>query len=104
MAPKRREGGHRVYRNTKSWDDMAKMCVADLFKGRGTITDSSDYGDRIFCTDSKYPGYEFIIRTWSWQPVGEGSLEKGQDIILDSYTIYPQKIERLRCPEVGIPK
>jgi hypothetical protein len=73
---------------------MAAKCVADLFNGRGTITDcESDQGDRIFCTDSKYPGYEFIIRTWSWRPVGEQSLAKGQDIILDSYTITPQKID-----------
>ena len=94
MAPRKREGMRRIYRNTKSWQDMAEMCVADLFKGRGTITDwESDMGRRIYCTDSKYPGYEFTIRTWSVRAIGDYSEEKGQDMILDTYTITAEKVQ-----------
>jgi len=94
MAPKTREGSRmRLYRKTTGWHHIAEMIVKDLFKGRGTITDDvSEKGDRIYCTDSKYPGYEFTIRTWSFRSLKVNS-DETVDMILDSYTIYAEKIK-----------
>ena len=90
MPPKIREGGVKVIKKVKTYKEYAEKLVSVLSSKRGTLLDwESEMGDRIYYTDSKYPGYEFTIRTWSVR-----FLDHSPDLYwVDSYSIYPHLVE-----------
>jgi hypothetical protein len=90
MTPKTRDGGMKVVKKVKTYKEYAEKLVSMLSSKRGTLLDwESDMGDRIYYTDSKYPGYEIIIRTWSIR-----FLDHSPDTyFVDSYSIYAQPVE-----------
>jgi hypothetical protein len=92
MAPKERSGSMKVIRKTSSYKDFAEKTVALLSNKRGTITDwESEEGRRIYYKDSKYPEWEMTIRLWSFRHLNDDPIIS--DVCIDSYTIYPEKID-----------
>ena len=91
MAPKIRNGNVRVIKNVNSYKEFAEKLVANLSSKRGTLVDwESDMGRRIFYTDTKYPDYEFCIRTWNIEPLPNDPTVYW----VKGYTISPEQMLR----------
>ena len=85
MSPKKREGGMKVITKFTTYQDYAERLVKMLTSKRGVLVDwESEMGKRIYYEDPEYPEYEFCIRTWDVRPIPDG-------LVVDSYTIYPEK-------------